>query len=47
MKALAYGLAYVLLVVVAGFGFIALTDTPVEQEQIVKDLPADKFIKAQ
>ncbi len=45
MKVLAYALAYVLLIAAAGFGFIAMTDTVVPQEEVTKDLPATQFIK--
>lgn len=47
MKVLVYAFAYLSLIAVAGLGFIALTDTPVEQTEIIKEIPASNFVKAQ
>ncbi|HPD82844.1 MAG: hypothetical protein R3D88_01150 [Alphaproteobacteria bacterium] len=34
-----------LLLILGGFGYVALSDTPIHQEDVVKTLPASNFIK--
>lgn len=44
MKFIAFIFGAALLLIAGGFAFIAFQDVPVTQTEIVKDIPADRFL---
>ena len=44
MKFIAFIFGAALLLTAGGFAFIAFQDVPVAQTEIVKDIPADRFL---
>lgn len=46
MKMILYVLFVLVAVLAGGFVFLAVTDTPVAQAKITRDLPATQFIPA-
>lgn len=44
MKLVAFIFAAALLLTAGGFAFIAFQDVPVTQTEIVKDIPADRYL---
>jgi hypothetical protein len=44
MKFVAFIFGAALLLTIGGFAFIAFQDVPVAQTEIVKDIPADRYL---
>lgn len=44
MKLVAFILGAALLLTAGGFAFVAFQDVPVTQTEMVKDIPADRFL---